>query len=120
MGSTYANVLLREPDIIAVAMLLDQLRRRAYVASDEMGHRRLRRARGCLTRVDDLVAELLGVREFPLFAADRLLVHALGVPTLTAAEKEEYARRDSAFHKRCFDALGRAIAQARKIGPLVG
>ena len=76
--------------------------------------------RGGLTRVDDLVAELLGAREFPLFAADRLLVHALGVPTLTAAEKEEYARRGSAFHKRCFDALGRAMAQARKIGPLVG
>ncbi|HKW49174.1 MAG TPA: hypothetical protein VJN70_17100 [Gemmatimonadaceae bacterium] len=73
-----------------------------------------------LTRVDDLVAELLGAREFPLFAADGLLVRALGVPTLTAAEKEEYARRGSAFHKRCFDALRRAAAQARKIGPLVG
>ena len=73
-----------------------------------------------LRRVDDLVAELLGEREFPLFAADGLLVRALGVPTLTAEEKQEYARRGSAFHKRCFDALGRAMEQTRKIGPLVG
>ena len=36
MGSTYADVLLREPDIDAIAKLLDQLRRRAYVPGDGM------------------------------------------------------------------------------------
>ena len=120
-----AALVLNEIDVPPrFASLLGRGRTNGYVALHRLkrhilAHGKEELAAGAM-RVDDLVAELLGKREFSLFSVAALLVRALGVTLLSAEERAELERRGSAMHQRYYEAFGRALEQARKIGPLVG
>jgi hypothetical protein len=120
-----AALVLNEIDVPPkYATLLGRGRVNGYVALHRLNryllaHGREDPATGHM-HVDDLVADLLGERAFPLFRAGGLLVRALGVPLLSAQERAEFQHRGSATHQRYHEAFGRALEQATKIGPLVG
>jgi hypothetical protein len=81
------------------------MRLQRYIISHQLGY-----PTGVI-RADDMLAEMLGVREFPFLALSRLVVRAFGVPPLTSDEAAAFRTGDAKLHLRFHEALRDAASE---------
>jgi hypothetical protein len=77
-------------------------------------HRFVDAGEGAVARADDVVTELLGQREFSIFAVERLLMERFKIPMLSAEDTAVLNNRSSELHARYMAALRSAIAELQR------